>query len=1136
MKWRRDSDLGLGVRMARVGRPGGLVRPFGAIASVALVVLLTLPGAALANPAMRKASSDSPFRSLRIGVWGLQIVTLNPLKITLTDEFVVTYSVYSTLTRYDKNFHVWGDLAYNWSVAADSKTWTFHLVPGATFIDPTTPSGTTHPVTADDVVFSYNLQISLNGSVEHEYVQGISSVTKIDAHTVQIVTSQPYAPMLTATSSVPILPSYIWTGVANPLSYPNSDPVGSGSLYYDLTNTSTSTLILRRNANFYGEAFYCSPSRPDEIRFINFPQSSTMVSDFLSGATGLDVIERVAASDYLSGLANWPLKWAVDNGFVGEFSINVMTPSIRQAHAQFQTGSNSPLLLNATVRKAIAMSINKTALVDDTLLNLGTVADSLVPGSNPWHYPIPAADLIPFNPVQARALLNAAGWKYDLNGNLNLAASPLYQVGATNPLVFRFVTLNTASDWQLAAADIRGWLAQSGIETTDQLGNPGYSLYSVGQMNSLWFSGNYDLWLWDWIFSPGSDISLDILSVETTMAIGSLSDNFYSNATYDSLYNQSLVTLDSATRRGITDQMQQMVYSYASYIMPYYRDEFYAARVGRVGQPNVGWGGWGNWSQDVGLAPDSAASALWDQLVPLDNLPPWISSVPVAQGLVGSGTMLSVGATDSEGAGLTYTWTLGDGTANVTTTTPWVLHTYASAGVYSFDVRVSDGEWSICGSAKATISPSATGNLPSDLSAVQFRLSRVNGTSGMPYDTIGRPIPFNVTVADPEGDPVSLVWTFGDGTTGTDSVTNTATPLVVARSHAYAVSGTYRVVVVATDGKTGAGNHTVTVVSGPVEIAAMDVPVTVLSASGTPGFVGWFRSAVTVTLQAWDNATAVARTSYRLDGGPWVNYSVPFIVSGEGNHTVEYYSTNTAGTPEAIESATVHIDTTPPTVTASIAGTVGNAGWYTSSVSLSLVGHDAGSGLAAISYLINNGTPQLYTAPVRLSDGNYTIRYLSIDFAGNFGALGTVVVRVDSVAPSLTLQASGGIVTTQTVAITWIGADNGSGVAEYEVSVDGGPFQSVGLDTSKSLSLSDGPHTVQVRAVDAAGNSVTRNVSFRVDTNIFSITGPYAGAPTYGLIAITVALVLAFLWRSRRRKSAPPPLQETSSVPPPPAP
>ncbi|MBU1158050.1 MAG: hypothetical protein KKE24_01770 [Candidatus Thermoplasmatota archaeon] len=60
-------------------------------------------------------------------------------------------------------------------------------------------------------------------------------------------------------------------------------------------------------------------------------------------------------------------------------------------------------------------------------------------------------------------------------------------------------------------------------------------------------------------------------------------------------------------------------------------------------------------------------------------------------------------------------------------------------------------------------------------------------------------------------------------------------------------------------------------------------------------------SGSTVTLTASDGTSGVNVTMYRIDGGEWVVYTAPFEVTGSGNHTVEFYSTDDAGNAGEIE-------------------------------------------------------------------------------------------------------------------------------------------------------------------------------------------------------------------------------------------
>src|SRR5436309_6609397 len=229
------------------------------------------------------------------------------------------------------------------------------------------------------------------------HTAAVASVTKTGPYQVQIVTNGPFAGMYSAASAIPILPQYIWSGYAKPLNAPIKYPVGSGAMYYDYTNTTTTTLVLRKNPNYYGLQYYCQESRPDEVRFISYSGSTTMVNDFLTGATTLDALIGIDPSDYQVGLSTWNPKWAVSLGFVGEISINVITPALAAAYGYTYTAN--PVLLNDTFRHAVAMSIDKQKLVNDALLGYGNAADTLVPDVNPWHYSIPPNQQYQFNPA-----------------------------------------------------------------------------------------------------------------------------------------------------------------------------------------------------------------------------------------------------------------------------------------------------------------------------------------------------------------------------------------------------------------------------------------------------------------------------------------------------------------------------------------------------------------------------------------------------------------------------------------------------------------------------------------------------------------------------------------------------------------
>lgn len=61
-----------------------------------------------------------------------------------------------------------------------------------------------------------------------------------------------------------------------------------------------------------------------------------------------------------------------------------------------------------------------------------------------------------------------------------------------------------------------------------------------------------------------------------------------------------------------------------------------------------------------------------------------------------------------------------------------------------------------------------------------------------------------------------------------------------------------------------------------------------------------------VTLNATDTISGVYKTHFRIDGGSWQNYTGPIEVSGDAEHTVEFYSVDVAGNTE--ETKTLNVE------------------------------------------------------------------------------------------------------------------------------------------------------------------------------------------------------------------------------------
>ncbi|MDP4146838.1 MAG: hypothetical protein Q8936_20590, partial [Bacillota bacterium] len=103
--------------------------------------------------------------------------------------------------------------------------------------------------------------------------------------------------------------------------------------------------------------------------------------------------------------------------------------------------------------------------------------------------------------------------------------------------------------------------------------------------------------------------------------------------------------------------------------------------------------------------------------------------------------------------------------------------------------------------------------------------------------------------------------------------------------------------------------------AGNVEVAnTVDVKIdktAPVTTSNAPA--NWSKDDVTINLTAADNLSGVANTYYSIDGSNYLQ-GTSFTIQSEGVHKVSFYSVDTAGNIEAVNSVYVKIDKTAPTI------------------------------------------------------------------------------------------------------------------------------------------------------------------------------------------------------------------------------
>jgi PKD repeat protein len=159
-------------------------------------------------------------------------------------------------------------------------------------------------------------------------------------------------------------------------------------------------------------------------------------------------------------------------------------------------------------------------------------------------------------------------------------------------------------------------------------------------------------------------------------------------------------------------------------------------------------------------------------------------------------------SSDPDGDPLTYMWDFGDGTTDKGPAK--ISHTYAKGGNYTVRVSVDDGRNTPCSTDSASMS-------------VKVNTPPVANTGPNLVCCIGAENAFDGTGSkDPDGDSLTYMWDFGDGTTSKDAKT----------THVYNKNGTYKITLTVDDGSGMAcsrstDSFTATVREGPV--SAIDV-------------------------------------------------------------------------------------------------------------------------------------------------------------------------------------------------------------------------------------------------------------------------------------------------------------------------
>jgi hypothetical protein len=222
----------------------------------------------------------------------------------------------------------------------------------------------------------------------------------------------------------------------------------------------------------------------------------------------------------------------------------------------------------------------------------------------------------------------------------------------------------------------------------------------------------------------------------------------------------------------------------------------------------------------------------------------------------------------------------------------------------------------------------------------------------------------------------------------------------------------------------------------------------------------------------------------------------------------------------------IKLDKTPPTGSILI----NNGDDYATSITvlLSLSATDSLSGIAEMQFSHDGATYSAVEAystsktwNLTASDGIKTIYVSFLDTANNTQTYNdTILLDIGPPLLSIISPRAGAQINSPRVTVEWNGTDAGLGVDHFELTLDTNPPINVGTAQSFTLEgLSDGAHTVAVKAFDKLGQTSELSVDFIVNTTPIGGPGYLEETALVILVAAAIALILVYFFRVRKKRS-----------------
>jgi peptide/nickel transport system substrate-binding protein len=294
---------------------------------------------------------------------------------------IVFASLCDKLVDISPELEIVPQLATEWHWTDGNKGLVMKLRQGVKFQDG-------EPFDAAAVKFNIERHLNLPGSNRKAEISAVTGVDIIDDHTVKLVLSRPFAPLLAAlTDRAGMMVSPKAARAGGDFS---GHPVCAGP-YKFVERVAQDRIVLERFADYWNK----DAVHFDRVVFLPIPDNTVRLANLQSG--GLDLIERVAATDVDAVKRDSRIKLAE----ITSLAYQGITTNLNNGPR-----SKNPLGQDSRVRQALELSIDRGALNQVVFNGLFEPGNQWEPAGNPYFVkslPMPGRDVAKAKQLLAEA-------------------------------------------------------------------------------------------------------------------------------------------------------------------------------------------------------------------------------------------------------------------------------------------------------------------------------------------------------------------------------------------------------------------------------------------------------------------------------------------------------------------------------------------------------------------------------------------------------------------------------------------------------------------------------------------------------------------------------------------------------------